>query len=56
TNPVPFVVADFSKQNGTSNKQWHLEDGTLADVAPTVLQLMGIDKPPEMNGRTLLAK
>jgi len=60
TNPVPFVVADFSGRNGTangtSNKGWHLEDGTLADVAPTVLQLMGIEKPPEMNGHSLLKR
>ncbi len=56
TNPVPFVVADFSRQNGTSHNGWHLEDGTLADVAPTVLKLMGIDKPQEMNGHSLLTR
>src|SRR5262249_51232810 len=55
TNPVPFVVADFSKTNGKSDNGWHLADGTLADVAPTVLQLMGIDKPQEMNGHSLLS-
>lgn len=60
TNPVPFVVADFSGKNGISgamsNKGWRLDDGSLADVAPTVLQLMGIDKPQEMNGHSLLTK
>lgn len=56
TNPVPFVVADFSDKMGTSHNRWNLEDGTLADVAPTVLQLMGIEKPVEMNGRSLLTK
>lgn len=54
TNPVPFVVADFSGKNNTQNPRWNLEDGTLADVAPTVLQVMGIEKPDEMNGKSLL--
>ena len=31
-----------------------LEDGILADVAPTVLELMGIPQPAEMTGRSLL--
>jgi 2,3-bisphosphoglycerate-independent phosphoglycerate mutase len=60
TNPVPFVVADFSgkngKSNGTANNKWHLEDGTLADVAPTVLKLMGIEKPEQMNGHSLITQ
>jgi 2,3-bisphosphoglycerate-independent phosphoglycerate mutase len=30
-------------------------EGILADVAPTILALMGIDQPPEMTGRSLLA-
>ena len=30
-------------------------EGILADVAPTVLALLGIDQPPEMTGRSLLA-
>ena len=33
-----------------------LEDGILADVAPTLLQLLGLEKPPEMTGHTLLAR
>ena len=31
-----------------------LRDGVLADVAPTVLDIMGIARPPEMTGRSLL--
>jgi 2,3-bisphosphoglycerate-independent phosphoglycerate mutase len=47
-NPVPFVVtAGAASLDGTG--------GILADVAPTVLALMGIDQPPEMTGRSLLA-
>ena len=37
------------------NEPSALRDGVLADVAPTVLALMGIDPPPEMTGRSLLA-
>jgi 2,3-bisphosphoglycerate-independent phosphoglycerate mutase len=46
-NPVPFVVTvDGARVDG---------EGILADVAPTVLALLGIDQPPEMTGRSLLA-
>jgi 2,3-bisphosphoglycerate-independent phosphoglycerate mutase len=33
-----------------------LRDGRLADLAPTVLDLMGLDLPPEMTGRTLIQR
>jgi 2,3-bisphosphoglycerate-independent phosphoglycerate mutase len=33
-----------------------LEDGKLADVAPTLLELMGLSKPPQMDGKTLLVR
>jgi 2,3-bisphosphoglycerate-independent phosphoglycerate mutase len=33
-----------------------LRDGRLADLAPTLLDLMGIAKPPEMTGESLLAR
>jgi 2,3-bisphosphoglycerate-independent phosphoglycerate mutase len=46
-NPVPFIVtADDVSLDG---------EGILADVAPTILQLIGIDQPPEMTCRSLLA-
>jgi 2,3-bisphosphoglycerate-independent phosphoglycerate mutase len=49
TNPVPFyfVVPQWpgARLRG---------DGILADVAPTMLQLLGIPQPPGMTGRTLL--
>ena len=46
-NPVPFIVtADGVSLNG---------EGILADVAPTVLELLGIDQPEQMTGRSLLA-
>ncbi len=47
TNPVPFCVL--------GPRPVHLRaDGGLADVAPTVLDLMGIPQPEEMTGRTLI--
>ena len=45
-NPVPIVVV--------SDRVAAVEDGILADVAPTVLALMGVEKPAEMSGRSLV--
>jgi len=36
--------------------QFQCEDGILADVAPTLLYLLGMEKPKEMTGRNLLVK
>ncbi len=48
TDPVPFIVVGEKVQ---------LRDtGCLADVAPTVLQLMGIEQPKEMTGESLIRK
>jgi 2,4-dienoyl-CoA reductase-like NADH-dependent reductase (Old Yellow Enzyme family) len=46
-NPVPFIV--------TADGAGLDREGILADVAPTILALMGIDQPAEMTGRSLLA-
>src|SRR5215470_10606445 len=48
TNPVPFVLCD-PEFKGTLR-----EGGSLEDVAPTMLELLGVEKPPEMTGRSLL--
>ena len=45
TNPVPFYIV------GADVK---LRDGKLADIAPTMLDLMGLQKPAEMDGETLI--
>ena len=45
TNPVPFYIV------GADVK---LRDGRLADIAPTMLDLMGLEKPREMDGETLI--
>jgi 2,3-bisphosphoglycerate-independent phosphoglycerate mutase len=47
TNPVPFSI--FNAPAGTRLRA----GGILADVAPTVLGLLGIDLPSEMTGRDL---
>lgn len=48
TNEVPFLII-----NGDKNIELR-EGGALCDVAPTVLQLMGIEKPAEMTGQSLI--
>jgi 2,3-bisphosphoglycerate-independent phosphoglycerate mutase len=48
-NPVPFIVCD-ERQKGHALAS----DGRLCDVAPTVLALMGLPQPAEMEGRSLL--
>jgi 2,3-bisphosphoglycerate-independent phosphoglycerate mutase len=48
-NQVPVIII----QNGLEARE--LTVGNLADIAPTLLALMGIEKPPEMTGRNLLA-
>jgi len=47
-NPVPFIYV-------TENKAAKVENGILADVAPSICTIMGIDKPAEMTGRSLIS-
>jgi 2,3-bisphosphoglycerate-independent phosphoglycerate mutase len=48
TNPVPFiVVADNAKQFTLKS------DGSLRDISPTVLGMLGVDEPKEMTGKDL---
>ena len=46
TNPVPFIITlkDVKLRN----------DGILADIAPTMLQLLGIEQPKDMTGKSLI--
>ena len=48
TNSVPFVLID------DENKNVSLRDGGLSDIAPTILDLMGIEKPKEITGESLV--
>lgn len=49
TNPVPFIVAGEEFKNRDL-----LTDGRLCDIAPTVLDMLGMDKPKEMTGHSLI--
>ncbi len=49
TNPVPFILVNAGDGIG-------LKEGKLADIAPTLLELMDIPKPEAMTGESLLIK
>ena len=46
-NPVPFVYV-------TANKDAKVENGVLADVAPSILHILGMKQPAEMTGKDLI--
>jgi 2,3-bisphosphoglycerate-independent phosphoglycerate mutase len=46
-NKVPLIVVQ-------NNKVFSLREGILADVAPTMLEIMGLEKPAEMTGESLI--
>ncbi|MEN9907556.1 MAG: hypothetical protein RLZZ540_697 [Bacteroidota bacterium] len=48
TNPVPFILVD--------NEQLAIQDGVLGDIAPTILDLMGVNQPAVMSSHSLLIK
>jgi 2,3-bisphosphoglycerate-independent phosphoglycerate mutase len=48
-NPVPFFIID-------NNWKGTIKPGTLADLAPTILTMMGLPIPPEMTGEILIEK
>nr|MBO2479376.1 2,3-bisphosphoglycerate-independent phosphoglycerate mutase [Bacillota bacterium] len=48
TEPVPMIVT----RHGIRLR----DDGILADVAPTLLDLLGIEQPPQMTGRTMIVR
>jgi len=62
TNPIPFIVCgkQWEGQNAMGNDAIEGDlslsqpVGVLADVAPTILKLLGIAPPPEMSGRPLI--
>jgi 2,3-bisphosphoglycerate-independent phosphoglycerate mutase len=49
-NPVPFIYVS------NDHKDAKLSDGVLADVAPSILYLMGLEQPKEMTGKVLIKK
>jgi 2,3-bisphosphoglycerate-independent phosphoglycerate mutase len=49
TNPVPLILVDAKKRFGTLR-----DGGALENVAPTILQILGIEQPREMTAKSLL--
>ena len=49
TNPVPLILV-------TKDENLKVKSGKLADLAPTMLELLGIEKPKEMTGESILEK
>lgn len=50
TNPVPFILVN-------AEPSWKLrEGGCLADIAPTLIEVMGLEQPKEMTGKSLIIK
>ena len=47
-NPVPFIYV-------TANKSAKVQNGVLADVAPSILHIMGLQQPAEMTGKCLIS-
>ena len=50
TNPVPFILVNADP------KYTLRENGCLADIIPTLIQLMGMEQPTEMTGKSLLVE
>lgn len=50
TNPVPFILVNYDKEYTLR------EGGCLADIAPTLIEMMGMEQPKEMTGKSLLIK
>jgi 2,3-bisphosphoglycerate-independent phosphoglycerate mutase len=56
TNPVPFILVEGEaiKIPGHGTNVQMRSNGKLADIAPTILEILQIPQPPEMTGRSLL--
>lgn len=56
TNPVPFILVEGEKRKipGHGTEVLLRPDGSLADVAPTILQILGLAQPPEMTGKSMI--
>ncbi|NVJ72384.1 MAG: 2,3-bisphosphoglycerate-independent phosphoglycerate mutase, partial [Flavobacteriaceae bacterium] len=46
TNPVPFILVDPDRKP--------VKDGVLGDIAPTILEILGVDQPAEMTQKSLI--
>ena len=50
TNPVPFILVNYDPAYTLK------ENGCLADIIPTMIEMMGMEQPAEMTGKSLLIK
>lgn len=50
TNQVPFILVNYDQAHGLR------EGGCLADIVPTLIEIMGMSQPKEMTGKSLLIK
>lgn len=50
TNPVPFILVNYDKDYTLK------EGGKLADIVPTLIDMMGMEKPEKMTGESLLIR
>jgi 2,3-bisphosphoglycerate-independent phosphoglycerate mutase len=50
TNPVPFILVNYDSSYTLK------ENGRLCDIIPTMIEIMGMEKPAEMTGESLLIK
>ncbi len=50
TNPVPFILVNYDEAYTLK------EGGALCDIAPTLIEIMGLEQPKEMTGSSLLIK
>jgi 2,3-bisphosphoglycerate-independent phosphoglycerate mutase len=50
TNPVPFILINYKEGYGLK------EGGKLADIVPTLIEMMGLEKPEAMTGESLLVR
>ncbi len=57
TNPVPCILIEGEKRtlSGHGNDVQLISGGGLADVAPTILEILGVPQPAEMTGQSLIA-
>ncbi len=60
TNLVPCILIDekarFKKRSQSRNNSAYIKNGSLKDVAPTILELLHLKKPIEMTGKSLIKK
>jgi 2,3-bisphosphoglycerate-independent phosphoglycerate mutase len=58
-NPVPFwfVTPDNHREKKAGESEWEQNEvrGLLSDIAPTILELMNLPQPSDMNGASLLS-